>query len=147
MKKTTALIGAILIASTAHAQYQLDSILRDGVVGGVIGGVIGNNTGEGDSETGALIGAVSGVTNGVLNRNRNRSYIPRGHTQQQPVYSSQPYPRVVNCVRHITYNEQVWVRPVYNYDVNGNPFVIRNGYWKSVRRSRTVPCSGCGSCR
>lgn len=146
MKKTTAaLVGAILIASTAHAQYQLDSILRDGVVGGVIGGVIGNNMGEGDSETGALIGAVSGVTNGVINR--KRSYTPRVYTHQQPVYSTQPYPRVVNCVRHITYNEQVWVRPVYNYDVNGNPFVIRNGYWKSVRRSRTVSCGGCGSCR
>ena len=58
MKKTTAaLLGAILIASTAHAQYQLDGIIRDGVVGGVIGGVIGNNTGDRDTTQTVILAA------------------------------------------------------------------------------------------
>ena len=139
MKKTTAaLLGAILIASTAHAQYQLDGIIRDGVVGGVIGGVIGNNTGDRDGETGALIGAVSGVTSGVLNRRYNSNSHPRsGHT---PRYYSQ-------CFTNTPVFNSVWVKPVYNYDVYGNPFVIRAGYWKQIRHNVQTPCNGCGRCR
>ena len=143
-KITAALIGAITIASTAHAQYQLNEVIRDGVVGGVIGGVIGNNTGENDGETGALIGVVSGVTGGILNRQKGPVTMPNnGYTPPPQVLT----PRVVNCTRSYTYYENVWIKPVYNYDVYGNPFIVRNGYWKQVRRYRTEPCSGCAHCR
>jgi|SaaInlStandDraft_1057018.scaffolds.fasta_scaffold122002_3 hypothetical protein len=143
-KITTALIGAIAIASTAQAQYQLNDVIRDGVVGGVIGGVIGNNVGEGDSETGALIGVVSGITGGVINRQGTSVHAPRGgHHSHAPRRTH----NVINCTRTITYYESVWVKPIYNYDVYGNPFVIREGHWKQIRRSRIAPCSGCGSCR
>jgi len=143
MKKLTiALIGVASIATVANAQYQLNEIIRDGVVGGVIGGVIGNNTGKRDSETGVLIGVVSGVTGGILNRQGTATPPNRCYSPPPRVHS----PRVVNCVRSYTYYESVWVNPVYNYDVYGNPFVVREGYWKQIRRHRTEPCSGCNRC-
>ena len=142
-KITAALIGAITIASTAHAQYQLNEVIRDGVVGGVIGGVIGNNTGENDGETGALIGVVSGVTGGILNRQKTVTLPNRGYAPPPRVIT----PRVVNCTRSYTYYEDRWVKPVYNYDVYGNPFVVREGYWRKVSHHRTEPCGGCNRCR
>ena len=144
MKKLTiTLIGVAFIATVVNAQYQLNEVIRDGVVGGVIGGVIGNNTGENDGETGALIGVVSGVTGGILNRQKTTTLPNRGYTPPPQVLT----PRVVNCTRSYTYYENVWIKPVHNYDVYGNPFVVRKGYWKQVSRHRTEPCSGCVRCR
>ena len=137
-KKIITLIGAALIASSVHANHQLDQGLRDGIVGGIIGAIIGNNTGSGDSETGALIGAVSGISSGVLNR---RSHSSVSHTSVSHSRGHRIHTRSVHHGHHIPHHpvyttvyEQVWVRPVYNYDFHGNPFVVSPGYYKTITR-------------
>ena len=125
-KKLITLVGvAALLASSTHANPHVDSTLRDGIVGAIIGGIIGNNTGSGDSETGALIGAVAGVTNGIMNR---RSY---GHSR--PIHHRHHH-HVAYQPRYTIVYEQVYVNPVYNYDVYGNPYVVREGYYKTIQR-------------
>ena len=126
------LIGAALIASSTYANHHIDGAIRDGIIGGIIGGVIGNNTGSGDSETGALIGAVSGITNGILNRSHRPIHHPRR------VYT----PRH-SCSQTTVIYDKVWVRPVYNYDVYGNRYVIREGNWKTVKRHISTPRGCC----
>ncbi len=134
MNKTIiTLIGATLIASSVHANHQLDQGIRDGIVGGIIGAIIGNNTGSGDSETGALIGAVSGISSGVLNRRgqygHSRGVHHGGIHQGHRILSPIPHHPV-----YTTVYEQVWVQPIYNYDAYGNPFVVRAGYYKTITR-------------
>jgi len=132
-KKIITLIGATLIASSVHANHQLDQGIRDGIVGGIIGAIIGNNTGSGDSETGALIGAVTGISSGVLNRRgqygHSRGVHHGGIHQGHRILSPIPHHPV-----YTTVYEQVWVQPIYNYDAYGNPFVVRAGYYKTITR-------------
>jgi len=131
-KKIITLIGATLIASSVHANHQLDQGIRDGIVGGIIGAIIGNNTGSGDSETGALIGAVTGIGSGVLNR---RSHSSGHYGQSRGVHHGHRILSPVPCQPvYTTVYDQVWVRPIYNYDAYGNPFVVRAGYYKTVTR-------------
>jgi uncharacterized protein YcfJ len=126
-KKIIAIIGAILIASSIHANDRLDSVLRDGIIGGILGGIIGNNTGSGDSETGALIGALAGATNGIMTR---RSHSGHKFSSQSSRYH---YPSH-SGVCYTTVFEHVWVEPIYNYDVYGNAFIVREGYYKTIKR-------------
>jgi|TARA_B110000483_G_scaffold206116_1_gene250213 uncharacterized protein YcfJ len=126
-KKIIALIGATLIASSVHANDHLDSVLRDGIIGGILGGIIGNNTGSGDSETGALIGALAGVTNGIMTR---RSHSGHQLSSQSSRYR---YPSH-SSILYTTIFEDVWVEPIYNYDVYGNAFIVREGYYKRIKR-------------
>jgi hypothetical protein len=135
-KKIITLIGAALIASSVHANHQLDQGLRDGIVGGIIGAIIGNNTGSGDSETGALIGAVTGIGSGVLNRrsHSSRSH-PRvshssGHRVHHGGYGYHVPPRATYKIVY----DMVWIEPVYDYDIHGNAFVIRAGYYQRTPR-------------
>lgn len=130
-KKIITLIGAALIASSVHANHQLDQGLRDGIVGGIIGAIIGNNTGSGDSETGALIGAVSGISSGVLNR-RSHSSGHRVHTRS--VHHSYGHHIPVKPV-YTTVYEQRWIPAIYSTpDYYGNVHLIRHGYYKTVTR-------------
>lgn len=126
-KKIIAIIGATLIASLIHANDRLDSVLRDGIIGGILGGIIGNNTGSGDSETGALIGAVAGVTNGIMTR---RSHPGHQFSSQSSRYHCPTH----SGIRYTTVFEHVWVEPIYNYDVYGNAFIVREGYYKTIKR-------------
>lgn len=135
-KKIITLIGAALIASSVHANHQLDQVLRDGTVGGIIGAIIGNNTGSGDSETGALIGAVTGIGSGVLNRrsHSSRSHPRVSHSSGHRVHHGGYGHHIPHHPVYTTVYEQVWVRPVYNYDFHGNPFVVSPGYYKTITR-------------
>lgn len=129
--KIITLIAATLIASSVHANHQVDGILRDGIVGGIIGAVIGNNTGSGDSETGALIGAVSSITKGVMQRRSHGGH----YGSSQPIYhgSSVPHTPLPRATHKIVY-DMVWIEPVYNYDIHGNAFVVRAGYYQRTPR-------------
>lgn len=129
-KKIITLIGAALIASSVHANHQLDQGLRDGIVGGIIGAIIGNNTGSGDSETGALIGAVTGIGSGVLNRRSQSVYHGRAPSVHHSGVTHVPLPRATHKIVY----DMVWIEPVYNYDIHGNAFVVRAGYYQRTPR-------------
>ena len=135
-KKIVAIIGATLIASHTHANDRLNSVLRDGIIGGILGGIIGNNIGSGDSETGALIGALAGVTNGIMTR---RSHSVHRFSSQRPRYR---YP-LHSGIRYTSVFEHVWVEPIFNYDVYGNAFIVREGYYKTIKRRVPVTYHPC----
>jgi len=150
MKKTIiASIAAFAIVSTSSAN--LGDVLIDSAIGGGIGAVIGNNTGDGDSETGAIIGAVSGGVAGWRNRTGGfgRGYgNNHGHyPQTMPHGRSYPTPsRVYNthrCPPPVVTYDSTWVKPVYNYDAYGTPFVVRHGYWSTDRRIVPAFCTHC----
>lgn len=136
--KIITLIAATLIASSVHANHQVDGILRDGIVGGIIGAVIGNNTGSGDSETGALIGAVSSITKGVMQRRSSGGH----YGSSQPIYhggapsvhhGGHGYHIPPRATHKIVY-DMLWIEPVYDYDIHGNAFVVRAGYYQRTPR-------------
>ena len=137
--KIITLIAATLIASSVHANHQVDGILRDGIVGGIIGAVIGNNTGSGDSETGALIGAVSSITKGVMQRRSSGGHYGSSHGRHygssQPIYHGGHVPHVpLPRATHKIVYDMLWIEPVYEYDIHGNPFVVRAGYYQRTPR-------------
>jgi hypothetical protein len=100
-----ALVGLSTGAAQAHAEIDIQSLLREGLLGAGVG-AISAGVGKGNVGTGALVGAGTNIIGGTLLQFLTSS--PSGRSAQ-PVYG-QP-----------TYSQPVYAQPVYSQPVYTAP--------------------------